>query len=352
MLRRTVLSTCLVAAAIAIPAVAASTTSAAPPDQISVWSASGLRQTASSYWEPSLNQPADYTAPADYANGRAFIKIDVVSKPSDLAVVPLVCFWTHTEAKRFHYETCARGGSDRIVTGEGAIYVDLGAPAGWWKKNGTFDWSLPPSVGRIMIKKAYSTRTELLLSSKCGAACYIGDDLADHVPIEMDSELIFVKKGASLTPPTDWRTTCPADWSTLCSGGGATTTTTTIPKVTTTTTIPKATTTTTIPKATTTTTTPSGSNTASVAATATTPAVRLTSSSVGTIAATWSHPDAMRYQYRYNEVGSSTRVWSDSMTAKGATLTGLRSGKDYTVKVRAYYGGSWKQWATLNVRVR
>ncbi|MFK8025105.1 MAG: fibronectin type III domain-containing protein [Ilumatobacter sp.] len=456
MLKRSIVAACIAVAALAAPAV--STTGpiqAAGADQISVWDTT-LSQTYDSYWEPALNQPADYTGPRDYASGTAYIKIDVLEKPSDLAMIPLICFWTHTAAQKFKYETCARKGVDRIFTDEGTYYFDLKAPESWWQKNGVFDWSTPPTLGRIMLKKAYSETTELMLGKLCGSFCYKGDDLEDHIPVRIASELIFVAQGETLNPPSDWRNECPSDWANACSGdggdptgptttapvatpaptlppgtgidvtaartslqvahrldnavlhqvrwrladknklswntptddfqttisgldpgttyvvqvrglinkkwrawnttsatttGGSTTTTapaTTAPA----TTAPATTAATTAPPTTAAPTTapPPGPGSDSVDATSTRPAVSATGAN-RVLRAEWFHPRAELYQYRYNYLDRTNRVWSDVTAAQSAVIGNLDAGVTYQFQVRGFIDGKWQKWASVKVGV-
>jgi hypothetical protein len=299
----------------------AQTSGASGPDQISVWNATGLSQTSSSYWEPPLNQPANYTLPPDYANGQAYIRINVTSKPSTKEVQPAICFWRHGTT-RFQFETCART-NGVTFTRTGTFYIALGSPDSWWKKNGTWSWATPASVGRIMIKNP-GTNGKLLLSSKCGQACYDGNDLEQHVPIVMDSELIFVGKGKTLNPPASWRGGCPSAWSPACSGGDTTTTTVASP----TNTDPPPT---------------AGSTT--VPGTATTPTVTVTPGP-SSLAVTWSHPNARQFQLRYKATNVSSWIWDQPAQTTSRTITGLTSGRRYDVQVRAYIGGQWQGWTS------
>jgi hypothetical protein len=217
-------------------------------------------------------------------------------------------------------------------TGTGTFYIDLGTPTTWWKKNGVYDWSKQASRGRIMIKNP-GTTGKLLLSSRCGDACYDGSDLNQHIPITMSSELIFVAKGEKLACPSDWNTP-------LCGsggGGGETTTTTT------TTTVPGGGGTTT-----TTTSIPPGGGSVTVPATATTPRVTVTPG-VRSLATTWSHPVAKLFQFRYKADGTSQWNWIAPTRSLSETVSGLASGQRYRVEVRAYVNGSWKGWASVSV---
>jgi hypothetical protein len=321
MLKNVLVGVGLVAGLLVVPPLA-QTSPAAGPDQITVWKASDS-QTFDTYWEPTLNQPSNYTRDPDYANGLAYLKINVTAKPSSKTVQPAVCFWRHGD-KRFQYETCAR--TDAVTfTSTGTFYVALGAPSSWWVKPGGWTWATPASVGRIMIKNP-GTSGALLLGKNCGAACYTGSDLNDHIPIAMDSELIFVAKGKSLTPPTDWQSGCPTAWSPLCrgggGGGGGTPTTTT-----------------------TTTTTQPPTGVISVPGSATTPSVRVTPSRTS-LALEWNHPTAKLYQLRVKPTSASAYSWYQPSRATSTTVSGLAGAKSYTVQVRAYLNGAWQSWNT------
>lgn len=177
-----------------------SPTADAAGKQITIWNHTGVHDR-DTYWEPKLDQPASYTGSPDYANGTAYLKLQVLSKPSNKLMIPSVCFWRHGAQKRFQFETCARTRDDAF-TSTGTYWIELGTPKTWWKKNGVFDWSKPVSVGRIMLKDPATG--SLFLSSKCGQACYQGNDLGRHVPLRMASQLVFVAKGATFTPPPGW----------------------------------------------------------------------------------------------------------------------------------------------------
>ncbi len=181
----------------AVVALTAQPTTAAAPSQITIWNATDS-QTASTYWEPRLTQPANYVSPVNYAGGQAQIKIVIESKPSTRPMKALVCFWRHG-AKKFQYETCRSAG---VFSKPGTYRVALAAPTSWWKKGGSYDWSKPASIGRIML--ADPNTGKLFLNSNCGKACYSGGDLGSHVPVRMRSQLIFVAKGATFKPPPGW----------------------------------------------------------------------------------------------------------------------------------------------------
>jgi hypothetical protein len=175
----------------------ANLSAAAAPSQVTIWSGTDS-QTANSYWELALRQPANYVSPVNYAGGSAQVKIVIESKPSARPMKALVCFWRHA-ATKFQYETCRSAG---VFTTKGTYRVALPAPTSWWKKGGTYDWTKQASVGRIMLVDPNTGK--LFMNSRCGKACYAGGDLASHVPVKMTSQLIFVAKGATFQPPAGW----------------------------------------------------------------------------------------------------------------------------------------------------
>lgn len=191
------------------PDTSSDTAAAAAAPQRVLFSYTGV-QSFAQYWEPRPAQPSSYTSPVNYAGGHFYLKLDVLSKPSNKAMIPQVCMWRHG-AKKFQYETCSS--TKMSFTSKGTYWIDLGAPAGWWKKAGGYDWSKQASVMRIMLKDPATKK--LFLSSKCGAACYRGGDLAQHVPVQMRAELIMVPKGSTLAPPANWGG-CPGSWSPRC----------------------------------------------------------------------------------------------------------------------------------------
>jgi hypothetical protein len=226
----------------------AGTASGAGTSQFTLFDATGIN-TARSYYQPAFSSPANWTTPINYSGGTAYWRLQVVDKPSSLAMKAQVCMWR----VNFTVETCSALGT--TITDEGTYWYNLGSPGSWWKKNN--NWAMtPPDNIRIMLKDNISGLQ--LQSSACGNYCYPRTDLALHVPITMNSQLIIVAQGSTLTPPASW-SGCPTAWSAACTTGGTTGSTgsTTTTKATTTTT--KATTTTT--KATTTTTTIGGGST-------------------------------------------------------------------------------------------
>ena len=168
-------------------------------------------QTASSYFDPAFNSPSNWKSPTNYAAGRMYWRLEILSKPSAKSVDVQVCMWRHG-SRKWQFETC----SSRLrgITKAGTYWANLGAPQNWWKKNGAWDFTKRPSVVRVMVKD--SATQKLLMTSHCGSACYRGGDIGQHVPIKMNSQAIVVAQGATLQPPAKWVPECPDAWSPAC----------------------------------------------------------------------------------------------------------------------------------------
>lgn len=294
----------------------------AAPSQITVFKHTGS-QTPSQYFDPTLNQPTSYTSPADYANGRVFVKLDVLSKPSNRSIIPQLCFWRHTDTQKFKFETCAITRKFAFDS-KGTVWIDAGRPADWYKKGGSWDWSKQASLGRIMLKDEATGK--LLLTSRCGAACYRGDDITDHVPVKMTAEVIFVARNSQLTPPTAWTAGCPKAWSTACKGSGTTPPPATNPPGTTT------------PPATTTPGTTPGQNALGVQVVAGDRRLDVSWNNVA---------GATKYQFRSQIDGRSGWQWDKPTTDRSRQMTGLMSDTTYNIQVRLLTGGKWQNWETV-----
>lgn len=152
-------------------------------------------------------QLADWTSPVDYSLGRAYMRVEVTSKPSSLGVFAQMCMWRHDGAVKFKYETCAKGVT---FTQPGVHYLDLGTPTTWFKKNGVWDFSKQPDLVRFVMKPDHD-RNQTLLSTRCAPVCYRGSDLHLHVPIAFRASVVLVAPGGQLSAPAGW-TNCPSSW--------------------------------------------------------------------------------------------------------------------------------------------
>lgn len=294
-------------------------------------------QTASQYFSPTLNQPSDYTSPVDYSRGRVYIRLDVLDKPSDAVMIPFLCFWRHTENVKFKYETCVSN-KEFAFSGEGVVWIDAGTPSKWWKKNGQWDWSVPASLGRIMMKDPVTGK--LWVTGRCGTACYPGADIDEHVPVKFGAEVIFVGAGSELSPPASWRSECPSAWSSNCADDSANPAEGPVDEE-----------------------SPSpaedpidnaeapvfdGPEYVAAAASLRSPTVTAVRDE-GAILTTWtSVAGAADYKFRWEEVGG-VRRWDRSTSARSRILSGLDPSKAYVVAVRAKVSGTWRPWTMVTV---
>lgn len=342
--QKLLLATTLLAGTLAAPLLAAPVTSAQTVTQATVWK-NTMSQTSNKYWGVGIaEQQTNLGSTTKFTNGRAYLKITVTAKPSTVPMYPNVCFWRDQGSQgdsnflKNKWETCAPTQKNGTGTGvyaiskPGTYYFDLGQPNTWWTLPGPaprgpgWDWSKQASRGRIMLKDArhadHSTRP-IFMEKACGKYCYKPlSDLGNHIPVTMNSELIFVANGAKLQ--------CPSDWSSpLCTGGSLPPTPTT---PTTTPTTPTTTPTTPTTKPPTPTTPPTGGS-LTVNAAATT----------GGFTATANLTGATQYQFRYKLASTQQWIW-DQTRLNTVTVTGLTAGKQYDLQVRAYIN---KQWQTV-----
>ena len=155
--------------------------------------------------------PSDWTSPVNYADGRAFLRLEVTKKPSELETLMQLCVWRNS----FVDEACT--GYQTVAT-LGTYWIDFGIPSKWWKTP-NWNWTQPFDYAAIMVKDKASGEL-LMTGNSCGTHCYTGpDNLANHTPIVFRASMIVVAKGATLNAP-GWNT-CPDTWTTTCTGGVA-----------------------------------------------------------------------------------------------------------------------------------
>lgn len=191
-----------VAAAVSVGGPASA---AAPNRQFTLFDTTQTHQ-AGKYWTAPWSSPANWISPVNYAEGRAYLRMEVVSKPSSIEMWPQVCMWRNN----YTQETCAR----RVpIRDEGVYWADLGSIRNWWKKGSSYPLNVKPDIVRILLKDPVSKL--LFNNAKCGSVCYPRGDLNQHVPVTIKATMIFVAKGSTLNPPASW-TGCPASWSSEC----------------------------------------------------------------------------------------------------------------------------------------
>ena len=194
------------------------TTTLAPPTggtgkQITLFDAKNIVQDFDQYAQPNANWPSggSMKSPVNYADGRAYMRLEILSKPTSINMAAQVCFWFQYDGKSFankYEETCSSPSTLMQFTDEGLYYFEIRSPSTWWSQNGSnnktgqFDWGKKPHVARIMFKDL-KTGT-LFFEKSCGSACWSGGDARDHTPVKFNAELIFVEKGKTFSPPSDW----------------------------------------------------------------------------------------------------------------------------------------------------
>lgn len=156
--------------------------------------------------QPQQQGPTNWVAPEDYIHGRAYLRYECISKPSDKEIGIHVCMWQD------HYtlENCS-GCFSYSDTNRRVYYHDMGAPAEWWKNGGkSLDWRRP-FLQVTVIHKDKGCDGKLMQVEACGKACYVKNDIDLHVPITFKATIIVIAAGQKLIPPSDWQD-CPKAW--------------------------------------------------------------------------------------------------------------------------------------------
>jgi len=156
-------------------------------------------------WENEAEYERLYTGPvAQYKEGKAYLCMDVTSKPTSYEVGAQVCIW--------HYhpglgEACSWADQTRF-TDEGTSYFDMGKPSEWWSGEAGVDWSVNMSEWqdmRILIRDPANGMCQFRASGP-GACSNIGA----HLPILFHVTLYLVAEGDRLAAPAGWE--CPLEW--------------------------------------------------------------------------------------------------------------------------------------------
>ncbi|MBK7586205.1 MAG: hypothetical protein IPI67_39225 [Myxococcales bacterium] len=186
------------------------------PDQVTFFDRT-LKDTATTYWE--LPKPkAGFRMADKFAQGNAYLRLEVLNKPTNIEIFPQVCAWRwdpKVECKdrwKVFAETCSSQ-NDFSYTQTGVSYVALGSPAKWWQKaTPAWSYALPWDALRILQKAVQNGNKYLLQDAGCGTACWpVAGGAAAHMPIDMRGELVLVAQGKTLKTPAHW-TGCTASF--------------------------------------------------------------------------------------------------------------------------------------------
>ncbi len=176
-----------------------------------------MTDTATAYWE--VPKPKGGFRMADkYAQGNAYLRLEVTSKPTSIEVFPQVCFWRWdptAECKdrwKTFAETCSSQSAFSYKS-TSVSYVSLGTPSKWWQKaSPAWNYGLPWDAMRVLQKAEQAGSKYLLQDGSCGSACWpVAGGAAAHMPINMSGELILVAAGKAFQKPAHW-TGCSAAW--------------------------------------------------------------------------------------------------------------------------------------------
>jgi LmbE family N-acetylglucosaminyl deacetylase len=142
--------------------------------------------------------PENWLTPVNYVEGSLYLRLTVKSKPTSKQVFVQICVFQDG----WKIENCSDG---LTFTDEGVYYLKLQRkPVDFWKKDGnSLDFSRRFSHVCFAVKDRDS-EGRLMQYTSCGAACYEGDDLQQHMPIAVQAEIWLVSKGSEFSPPEEW----------------------------------------------------------------------------------------------------------------------------------------------------
>ncbi len=184
--------------------------------QRTIFTVSGTAQK-DSYIRPVPNQPVNYLSPANYRDGKAYLRVVVSGKPSTKPLWLHICMWRHRSSAggqliKFYWETCSNGTLATITTNK-TYYFDINSFGSWWKKNGSWDYTQQASDIRPLLKDPVTGK--LMYTRNCATTCYERPDIDNHLPFSMSIDFIMVRQGSTLKPPATWKG-CPKTWSSSC----------------------------------------------------------------------------------------------------------------------------------------
>lgn len=160
---------------------------------------------------PALHRrgPSDLSAPVDYTQGRLYLRLEILEKPSDLPMRFAYFIWQRLEGGLGHMGVGRHELAD--ITEEGVYYVDCGGPETWWHgKYPIPDWTRP--FDEMALVPWVGNTGEKLATIDCYSHCFSDGDIAAHLPMVMRATGIWVAPGKQLVPPSDWD--CPQEWDT------------------------------------------------------------------------------------------------------------------------------------------
>ncbi len=143
----------------------------------------------------------------EYAEGDLYLRYQVIDKPSDIEIMPMICLWQGNFGDPDFLETCTQMGALVKFRSEGTYFQKFNGPAtdtNWQNPHGTgYEKSEP--TDRIMHQwwVREDGRNKVLRAS-FGESYDYGDGVDAHIPIDFKCTMILVKPGATFVPPADW----------------------------------------------------------------------------------------------------------------------------------------------------
>ena len=162
----------------------------------------------------NLNQPSNWAATGyDYLHGEQYHRLEVKSKPTDIKIMYMMCFW------RGKNENCTKWSAPLGYFSTAGVHYFKAPPWDkWGSPNGEklSDGPLDKILIQFWVQKPgdrgwYVLRTNEKAGVIHGYNEALGPEAEKHIPIEYHIEHIMVAKDHTFKTPAHW-TNCPSGW--------------------------------------------------------------------------------------------------------------------------------------------
>jgi hypothetical protein len=145
-----------------------------------------------------------------FANGDVYQRLVIEGKPSDLKCMCWICPWQGGA------ECCTKPPMPVIYfTEDGTYYTKFGPITTWPGAHNNLKFNPDVAVRRTVLQVFGITGSGG--KKKLRADHWSNSDIGNHVPFDIETEVILVARGDKLEQPADWPD-CPAEWG--CTGEG------------------------------------------------------------------------------------------------------------------------------------
>lgn len=144
-----------------------------------------------------------------FAQGNVYVRYEIIDKPTDIEVAPMICLWQGTYGEDDFRENCTKMAQLVKFSEPGVYYAMIPGPGiheNWFNAYRTPRFSEDEPVNRIMHQWWVQTdRWRVLRRGDTNKVYDYGAGVEIHIPIKFRATGILVKKGARLDPPREWK---------------------------------------------------------------------------------------------------------------------------------------------------